>query len=92
MLSLVCGGLSVVLGGLFLAIYLTTVPTYLPAIAMTLTGLMVMVFARQANRNSCLIKLCGTVCLLSSLPCVVVTVTTTVIHMNRLQTLRECVY
>ena len=31
-------------------------------------------------------------CLLCSLLCVVVTVTTTVIHMNRLQTLRECVY
>ena len=38
------------------------------------------------------IKLSGTCCLLSAVLCVVVTVTTTVIHMNRLQTLRECVY
>ena len=38
------------------------------------------------------IKLCGICCLASAVLCVVVTVTTTVIHMNRLQTLRECVY
>ena len=37
-------------------------------------------------------KLCGCLCLVSAVLCVVVTVTTTVIHMNRLQTLRECVY
>ena len=38
------------------------------------------------------IKVCGICCLCSAVLCVVVTVTTTVIHMNRLQTLRECVY
>jgi hypothetical protein len=38
------------------------------------------------------IKVCGICCLLSAVLCVIVTVTTTVIHMNRLQTLRECVY
>ena len=38
------------------------------------------------------IKLCGICCLASAVLCVVITVTTTVIHMNRLQTLRECVY
>ena len=38
------------------------------------------------------IKLCGVCCLASAVLCVVITVTTTVIHMNRLQTLRECVY
>ena len=38
------------------------------------------------------IKLCGCCCLVSAVLCVIVTVTTTVIHMNRLQTLRECVY
>ena len=38
------------------------------------------------------IKICGCLCLGCAVLCVVVTVTTTVIHMNRLQTLRECVY
>jgi len=59
---------------------------------MTITGIMVMLFSKTNNRKSCLVKICGCFCLLSSLLCVVVTVTTTVIHMNRLQTLRECVY
>ena len=38
------------------------------------------------------IKLSGMCCLISAVLCVVVTVSTTVIHMNRLQTLRECLY
>ena len=38
------------------------------------------------------LMVCGCLCLLSCVVCVVVTVTTTVIHMNRLQTLRECIY
>ena len=38
------------------------------------------------------VKISGTLCLISTALCVVVTVTTTVVHMNRLQTLRECVY
>ncbi len=38
------------------------------------------------------LKFCGFLCLCSCVLCVVVTVTTTVIHMNRLQTLRECLY
>ena len=59
---------------------------------MTLTGLMVMMFSKTSNRKSVLVKVCGCSCLLSALLCVVVTVTTTVVHMNRLQTLRECVY
>ena len=59
---------------------------------MTLTGLMVMMFSKTSNRKSVLVKVCGCFCLLSALLCVVVTVTTTVVHMNRLQTLRECVY
>merc|ERR1719471_1490294 len=59
---------------------------------MTCTGLLVMLFSKTSNRKSCLVKICGCLCLLSALLCVVVTVTTTVIHMNRLQTLRECVY
>jgi len=38
------------------------------------------------------IKLCGGCCLACAVLCVIVTITTTVIHMNRLQMLRECVY
>ena len=45
-LSLVCGGLSVVLGGLFLAIYLTTVPTYLRAMfGLSVIGILVSIFS-----------------------------------------------
>ena len=50
---------------------------------MTLTGLMVMMFSKTSNRKSVLVKVCGCFCLLSALLCVVVTVTTTVVHMNR---------
>ncbi|CAB4061884.1 unnamed protein product [Lepeophtheirus salmonis] len=69
-----------------------SLPTYIPSIMLILTGVMVLCFGRRGNRNGYLIKICGAFCLLSALVCVVVTVTTTVIHMNRLQTLRECVY
>lgn len=37
-------------------------------------------------------KLCGACSLSCALLCLSVTVTTAVIHMNRLQTLRECYY
>ncbi|CAB3374507.1 Hypothetical predicted protein [Cloeon dipterum] len=99
-----CGGMAALLGALFLLVhfvlrahtsslhYFETVPTYVPATMLTLTGLAVMGFARRKNRYSYLIKVCGVCCLLSAVLCVIVTVTTTVIHMNRLQTLRECVY
>lgn len=36
------------------------------------------------------IKVSGCLCLVCAVLCVVVTVTTTVLHMNRLQTLHEC--
>lgn len=38
------------------------------------------------------VKSCGCLCLVCAVLCVVVTVTTTVLHMNRLQTLHECEY
>lgn len=37
-------------------------------------------------------KVCGSVGVVCALVCVLVTVTTTVVHMSRLQGLRECVY
>ncbi|XP_037787356.1 uncharacterized protein LOC119582917 [Penaeus monodon] len=55
-----------------------------------LTGLLVLCFIRRKNRFSYLIKLSGCLCLVCAVLCVVVTVTTTVLHMNRLQTLQEC--
>nr|XP_027225316.1 uncharacterized protein LOC113817443 [Penaeus vannamei] len=44
---------------------------------------------RMAGREG-MIKLSGCLCLVCAVLCVVVTVTTTVLHMNRLQTLQEC--
>jgi len=95
MLTIICGTLSIILGTLFITIYFIvrntttslhyfeTIPTYIPGVAMTITGVMVMLFSKTNHRKSCLVKICGCFCLLSSLLCVVVTVTTTVIHMNR---------
>lgn len=100
----VCGGLASLLGGLFLGVYVIlrsytsslgyfeTIPTYIPAVMLLLTGLGIMCLARRKNRYAFLIKLCGVCCLMSAGTCVLVTVTTTVIHMSRLQSLRECVY
>ncbi|XP_076258589.1 uncharacterized protein LOC143195398 isoform X3 [Rhynchophorus ferrugineus] len=103
-----CGGLATILGALFLAVYFLlrsytstlgyfeTIPTFVPATMLILTGLCVISLARRKNRYSYLavlqIKVCGLCCLVCALTCVLVTITTTVIHMNRLQTLRECVY
>uniref|UniRef100_A0A336MFR6 CSON000783 protein n=1 Tax=Culicoides sonorensis TaxID=179676 RepID=A0A336MFR6_CULSO len=51
-----------------------------------------MSLARRRNRYSYLIKLSGAFGLASALTCALVTVTTTVLHMSRLQSLRECDY
>ncbi|XP_049846658.1 uncharacterized protein LOC126299048 isoform X2 [Schistocerca gregaria] len=99
-----CGGLSVLLGILFLTVYFMlrsytsslnyfeTVPTYVPATMLIVTGLIVMCLASRKNRYEYLIKLCGICCLVGGVLCIVVTISTTVIHMSRLQTLRECMY
>nr|CAD7200036.1 unnamed protein product [Timema douglasi] len=99
-----CGGLSSLLGALFLTVYFMlrsytsslnyfeTVPTYVPAAMLIVTGMIVMCLAGRRNRFAYLIKVCGGCCLACAVLCVVVTITTTVIHMNRLQTLRQCVY
>uniref|UniRef100_A0A1B0CUL0 Uncharacterized protein n=2 Tax=Lutzomyia longipalpis TaxID=7200 RepID=A0A1B0CUL0_LUTLO len=57
-----------------------------------LTGLCVISLAKRRNRYSYLIKLTGACALASALTCALVTVTTTVLHMSRLQALRECEY
>ncbi|XP_014281231.1 uncharacterized protein [Halyomorpha halys] len=100
----VCGGLASLLGGLFLGVYVIlrtytsslgyfeTIPTYIPAAMLLLTGLGIMCLARRKNRYALLIKVCGVCCLMCAGTCIMVTVTTTVIHMSRLQSLRECVY
>ncbi|XP_054713419.1 uncharacterized protein LOC129222882 [Uloborus diversus] len=101
---LVCGGLSVFHGIVFIVIYLLlrsytsslqffeTIPTYVPGVVFIITGLIVMCFAKRRNRYAFLMKMAGGCCLICALLCVVITVTTTVVHMNRLQTLHECVY
>lgn len=103
-LCLVCGGSAVFVGVLFIAIYFTlrsytsslqffeTIPTYVPAAVLIVTGLMVMCFAKRRNRYTYLVKFAGGCCLTCVLLCVVITVTTTVVHMNRLQTLHKCDY
>lgn len=103
-LCLICGGASVLLGIILICIYFIlrsytsslqffeTIPTYVPAVVLIVTGIIVMCFAKRKNRYAYLIKLAGGCCLICALLCVVITVTTTVVHMNRLQTLHECVY
>ncbi|XP_053955836.1 uncharacterized protein LOC128861611 isoform X1 [Anastrepha ludens] len=101
---LICGGFSCLLGILFLGVYFLlhsytitvgnfeTVPTFVPATLLILTGICIMSLARRRNRYSYLIKLSGVCGLISALTCALVTVTTTVLHMSRLQALRECEY
>ncbi|KAG1658419.1 hypothetical protein GQR58_022982 [Nymphon striatum] len=103
-LCFLCGGLAVLLGFILMGIYFTlrsytsslhyfeTIPTYVPAAVLIITGLLIMCFAKRRNRYSYLIKLTLACLVICTLLCIAITVTTTVIHMNRLQTLKECVY
>ncbi|CAL4069111.1 unnamed protein product [Meganyctiphanes norvegica] len=97
-----CGASAMLLGCFYLVIYFIlrsytsslhyfeTIPTYVPATVLIVTGLIILCFIRRKNRFSYLIKISGCLCLVCAVLCVVVTVTTTVLHMNRLQTLQEC--
>ncbi|KAL5292392.1 hypothetical protein ACFFRR_011289 [Megaselia abdita] len=101
---LICGGFSCLLGIMFLTVYFLlrsytrtigyfeTVPTFVPATLLILTGICIISLARRRNRYSYLIKLSGACGLLSALTCALVTVTTTVLHLSRLQSLKECEY
>ncbi|XP_076285176.1 uncharacterized protein LOC143211408 [Lasioglossum baleicum] len=103
-LCCLCGGLSAAVGSLFLAVHAVlsahtaslalfeTVPSYIPGIMLILMGLFTMLLARRKHRYGLLMKVCGSVGVVCALVCVLVTVTTTVIHMSRLQGLRKCVY
>ncbi|EZA48543.1 hypothetical protein X777_13213 [Ooceraea biroi] len=103
-LCCLCGGVSAAVGSLFLAVHAVlsahtaslalfeTVPSYIPGIMLILMGLFTMLLARRKHRYGLLMKVCGSVGVVCALVCVLVTVTTTVIHMSRLQNLRECVY
>ncbi|XP_055686795.1 uncharacterized protein LOC129792087 isoform X2 [Lutzomyia longipalpis] len=100
----ICGISSSLVGMLFLPVHFTlrthtstmsyfeTIPTFVPATLLMLTGLCVISLAKRRNRYSYLIKLTGACALASALTCALVTVTTTVLHMSRLQALRECEY
>ncbi|XP_037871250.1 uncharacterized protein LOC101744603 isoform X2 [Bombyx mori] len=99
-----CGALAAALGGLLAAQHillraytaspqhLETVPAAVPAAMLVLTGVCIMSLARRRNRYSYMIKVVGACCLVCALTCVLVTITTTVIHMNKLQTLKSCEY
>ncbi|XP_017893511.1 uncharacterized protein LOC108633059 [Ceratina calcarata] len=103
-LCCVCGGFSAAVGCLFLAVHAVlsahtaslalfeTVPSYIPGIMLILMGLLTMLLARRKHRYGLLMKVCGSVGVVCALVCMLVTVTTTVIHMSRLQGLRKCVY
>ncbi|XP_058795490.1 uncharacterized protein LOC131666673 isoform X2 [Phymastichus coffea] len=103
-LCCLCGGLSVAVGSLFLAVHAVlsahtaslalfeTVPSYIPGTMLIFMGLFTMLLARRKHRYGFLMKVCGSVSVVCALVCVLVTVTTTVVHMSRLQGLRECVY
>ncbi|XP_011644857.1 uncharacterized protein LOC105431996 [Pogonomyrmex barbatus] len=103
-LCYLCGGLSAAVGSLFLAVHailsahtdslalFETVPSYIPGVMLILMGFFTMLLARRKHRYGLLMKVCGSVGVVCALVCVLVTVTTTVIHMSRLQNLRECVY
>ncbi|XP_035233487.1 uncharacterized protein LOC118205304 [Stegodyphus dumicola] len=66
--SLVCGGLSVFHGIVFIIIYLLlrsytsslqlfeTIPTYVPGVVFILTGLILMCFAKRRNRYAFLVR------------------------------------
>lgn len=65
---------------------LVSVPiTHIPLPAPFFSNLIHLIFPFQ-------MKVCGSVGVVCALVCVLVTVTTTVIHMSRLQGLRKCVY
>ncbi|KAL0809553.1 hypothetical protein ABMA28_011086 [Loxostege sticticalis] len=99
-----CGALAAALGGLLAAQHillraytaspqhLETVPAAVPAAMLVLTGVCIMSLARRRNRYSYMIKVVGVCCIVCALTCVLVTITTTVIHMNKLQTLKFCDY
>ncbi|XP_028156656.1 uncharacterized protein LOC114350177 isoform X2 [Ostrinia furnacalis] len=102
-----CGALAAALGGLLAAQHillraytaspqhLETVPAAVPAAMLVLTGVCIMSLARRSNRYSYMvrkIKVVGVCCIVCALTCVLVTITTTVIHMNKLQTLKFCEY
>ncbi|XP_063391659.1 uncharacterized protein LOC134677130 [Cydia fagiglandana] len=102
-----CGALAAALGGLLalqhiiVRVYtaspqhLETVPAAVPAAMLVLTGVCIMSLARRRNRYSYMvrkIKVVGACCLACALTCVLVTITTTYIHMNKLQKLQHCEY
>ncbi|XP_048002019.1 uncharacterized protein LOC125238671 [Leguminivora glycinivorella] len=99
-----CGALAAALGGLLalqhiiVRVYtesphhLETVPAAVPAAMLVLTGVCIMSLARRRNRYSYMIKVVGACCLVCALTCVLVTITTTYIHMNKLQKLQHCEY
>ncbi|XP_015127292.1 uncharacterized protein LOC107048579 [Diachasma alloeum] len=103
-LCCLCGALSAAVGSLFLAVHAVlsahtaslmhfeTVPSYIPGTMLILMGFFTMLLARRKHRYGLLMKVCGSVGVVCALVCVLVTVTTTVIHMSKLQSLRECVY
>ncbi|CAG0884812.1 unnamed protein product [Cyprideis torosa] len=72
--------------------YLASPPRLTLASELLISGGLLVTFVRKKTRRGCMLKISGLLCLLCAVLCVVVTISTTVVHMNRLQTLRECFY
>lgn len=103
-LCILCGGLACISGASLLSVYLLltsyttslehfeTIPTYIPAAMLIITGIAVMCLARKQNRFIFLMKICRICCIVTPVACMYITITTTVVHMNRLQGLRQCIF
>ncbi|XP_046610446.1 uncharacterized protein LOC124300406 [Neodiprion virginianus] len=103
-LCCLCAGLSAAVGSLFIAVHVVlsahtaslvlfeTVPSYIPGTMLIFMGVFTLLLAIRKLRYGILMKVCGSFGVVCALVCVLVTVTTTVVHMSRLQGLRECVY
>ncbi|CAG2116084.1 unnamed protein product, partial [Medioppia subpectinata] len=103
-LCLLCGTVSTLIGSLIVIIYamirsntsslqyFETIPSYIVAILLIFNGLLVTSFAKSKLRFALLVKAVGGLYLVTALVSVVMTVTTTVLHMNRLQTHDQCIY
>ncbi|ODN01762.1 hypothetical protein Ocin01_04911 [Orchesella cincta] len=104
LLCTVCGSAATILAGIFLVVaalfryyttsiyYFETVPTYIPAILLSICGVSTIAFSCKRNRNIILLRITACWSLCSAALSSVITITTSLIHMNRLQTLKECVY
>ncbi|KAI1292629.1 hypothetical protein HDE_06889 [Halotydeus destructor] len=103
-LCIISGSLSIFLGFAFSSVYaiargytsslqyIETIPMSMPALLFLVNGIITICFAKRKLRTGVMMKLAGMSCLMVALLCAAMTVTTTVVHLSRIQNLRECFY